>query len=110
MGLHLLNICIDMPDSSLIGMPENLAINEQESIVEVILEKVLGYENAIEEYDDNETEDNKQNEDEEIEMISAHIPVYKTELSLKIVKQKFPKLISQITTGFYQLDTPPPKA
>ncbi|RZJ28595.1 MAG: hypothetical protein EOO48_09475 [Flavobacterium sp.] len=32
--------------------PENLNYNEQESIIELLLEKALGFENAIPEYDD----------------------------------------------------------
>lgn len=53
MALYMLNVCIDAPDV-LTYLPENLSYNDQESIIEVVLEKVLGYENAIPEYDDND--------------------------------------------------------
>ncbi|OJJ15465.1 hypothetical protein BKI52_39305 [marine bacterium AO1-C] len=58
MVLYMLNVCIDAPDALLHHMPEDLSYNDQESIAEVILEKVLGYENAIPEYDDRETDQN----------------------------------------------------
>jgi len=56
MAIYMLNVCIDAPDAFLHHMPEDLSYNDQESIAEVILEKVLGYENAIPEYDDRETD------------------------------------------------------
>ncbi|MWB94569.1 hypothetical protein GON26_09355 [Flavobacterium sp. GA093] len=35
---------------------ENLTINDQESIIELVVEKILGYENAIPEIDDCDSE------------------------------------------------------
>ena len=35
-------------------MPEDLSFNDQESLIELIVEKVLGYEDAIPEYDDSD--------------------------------------------------------
>jgi len=52
----MLNVCIDAPDAFLHHIPEDLSYNDQESIAEVIIEKILGYENAIPEYDDRETD------------------------------------------------------
>ena len=54
-ALYLLNISIDAPDRYSNAVPEDLSINDQESILEVVLEKVMGYENAIAEYDDNDS-------------------------------------------------------
>lgn len=57
MALYLLNISVDSPDASS-REKENLSFNDQESIVELVLEKFLGFENSIPEQDD--TDSNEQ--------------------------------------------------
>lgn len=57
MSLYLLNISVDSVDFYTYNNKEDLSINDQESIIEIVLEKILGYEDAIAEYDDNETEE-----------------------------------------------------
>lgn len=54
MCLYLLNISVDTSDHTPFYLPEDLSINDQESFVEIVVEKVLGYENALVEYDDQE--------------------------------------------------------
>lgn len=56
MALYILNCSIDTSDLYHHGIPENLTINHQESIAELIVEKLLGFENAIPELDDSDTE------------------------------------------------------
>ena len=51
-ALLLLNCSVDSPDFYKKHIPENLCINDQESIIELVVEKVFGYDNAIPEYDD----------------------------------------------------------
>ena len=58
LGLYFLNISVDATDSLYAEKKENLAINNQESIIEIVIEKVFGFDNAIAEQDDN---DNSQN-------------------------------------------------
>jgi hypothetical protein len=57
MALHVFNLSIDTQDAQPNGTPEDLAINDQETIVEFLLETVFGYENAIAEHDEPDTED-----------------------------------------------------
>lgn len=57
LGLYFLNISVDTTDFNPDYLPEDLSINDQESIIEIVVEKVLGYEDAIREYDDNDPED-----------------------------------------------------
>ena len=52
LALLLLNISIDAPISNNIAYRENLNYNKQESIVEIIVEKVFGEEDAFEEFED----------------------------------------------------------
>jgi hypothetical protein len=57
MALHILNCSIDTPDAQPDSIPENLSYNDIESISELVLEQILGFENAIAEHDEHDTED-----------------------------------------------------
>ena len=50
--LHVLNCSVDIPDPNGQHVSENLSFNDQESIVEIFVEKILGFGNVIAEYDD----------------------------------------------------------
>lgn len=52
LALLLLNISVDAPISNNITYRENLNFNKQESLVEIIVEKFLGEEDAFEEFED----------------------------------------------------------
>ncbi|MDX1905040.1 MAG: hypothetical protein SFU27_12860, partial [Thermonemataceae bacterium] len=56
MGIHILNFSIDSPDSHSDDIPEDLSYNDIESFFEIFVENVLGYENAIEEHDEDDAE------------------------------------------------------
>ncbi|MBD3583946.1 hypothetical protein [Flavobacterium selenitireducens] len=55
MALYLLNCCVDAPDASGRWKSENLSYNEQESVIELVVEKALGYGDVIPEYDDTDS-------------------------------------------------------
>lgn len=110
MGLYLLNISVDSVDPNPQYIPEDLSINDQESIIEIVFEKILGYENAFEEYDDNDTEGHNKNTTVKIDLI----PQYCANSNFKrpfieTTKQNFPNYIAHLTNGFNRFDTPPPK-
>lgn len=110
MGLHLLNISVDSADPEPEHVPEDLSFNDQESIVEIVLEKILGYEDAIEEYDDHDTEDHHKKTKTQIDLITQYMADSDIlQSSMPTQKQKFSSYITYISTGFCQLDTPPPK-
>ena len=110
MGIYLLNISVDTADPYPDYIPEDLSYNDQESIVEIIIEKVLGFENAIEEYDDHDSEDHNKKKNVKIDFL-----VYesnKTESIIKYLKNKkqlFIRSKDQLTSGFKEIDSPPPK-
>jgi hypothetical protein len=110
MGIYLLNISVDTADPYPDYIPEDLSYNDQESIVEIIIEKVLGFENAIEEYDDRDSEDHNKKKNVKIDFL-----VYesnKTESIIKYLKNKkqlFIRSKDQLTSGFKEIDSPPPK-
>ena len=56
MALYLLNISVDAPDLSL-QEKEDLSFNDQESIIELVVEKFLGFDNAIVEQDDADSDE-----------------------------------------------------
>ena len=74
MGLYLLNISVDPSDPNPQHIPEDLSFNDQESIVEIIVEYVLGYEDAIKEYDDRDTEDHNAKKNIRIDVLASPKP------------------------------------
>jgi hypothetical protein len=52
LALHIFNVSVDMPDAQPDYIAEDLTINDQESIVELVFEKVLGVEDAFAEHDE----------------------------------------------------------
>lgn len=111
MGLYMLNISVDTADPNPQHIPEDLTFNDQESIIEVILEQILGYENAIQEYDDNDTEDhNTKKPNLKIDLINHLSKVDHLAIGfLKRSGNNFNDRNNAILKGFHDLDIPPPK-
>lgn len=110
MALFLLNISVDTADPNPEYIPEDLSINDQESIIEIVVEEILGYENAIKEYDDNDSEDYNKKTNISIDLsvrLSSHSTTYQPTLESK--KQVFPEFDILLSSGFSRLETPPPK-
>lgn len=110
MGLYLLNISVDSADPNPEYIAENLSFNDQESIIEIVVEKILGYEDAIKEYDDNDTDDHNNKKNVKIDIFPIKTLHSKIAQSfIQSNRQKFPDCNTHLTYGFHQLDTPPPK-
>jgi hypothetical protein len=110
MSLYLLNLSVDTTDSSPSYLPEDLSINDQESIIEIVVEEILGYENAFKEYDDNDHEDHNKKSNVKIDLLKFH--VFDSKINPAIaenVTKKFSDYSTLLTNGFQKLDTPPPK-
>lgn len=109
-GLYLLNISVDSTDITSIYIPEDLSVNDQESIIEIVIEKVLGFENLIEEHDDNDTKDLNKKKNIKIDFLVYFISVNKLSQNYFIKKTKgFPEYLHRIKNGFTFKDIPPPK-
>jgi len=111
MALYLLNICVDVPDMYPDTVPEDLTYNDQESIVEIFIEKVLGYENAIPEYDEADPENNSTLKTQKI---IDHFVVHKEDTRLKgllrIVQKKAGfRYLSFAPSVYPEIDPPPPE-
>lgn len=57
MALLIFNCSVDTADPQPENIPEDLSYNDMESVVEILLEKVLDIDNAIAEKDDADTDD-----------------------------------------------------
>src|SRR5690606_22918466 len=56
MALYLLNCSVDSPDGHPNYVVPDASFNDQESIIEVVVEQLLGYEDAIPENEDTDSE------------------------------------------------------
>ena len=109
-ALYMLNICVDSPDL-FPNQPENLNINDQESVIELVVEQVLDLGDVIPEYDDNDTEEHTSSK------TSVTLDHFIVDKSLIAFQQNFSLLKKQNTlfalANFRNLslevDAPPPK-
>lgn len=111
MALYLLNISVDTSDPNPEQVLEDLTFNDQESIIEIIVEQVFGFEDAIEEYDDHDTEEtNNKNNFKKIDLAVHLISGYNTlHFTFEPSKLRIPDLDVRLTNGFSLLNIPPPK-
>lgn len=108
MAFYVLNCCIDVPSHNL--KKENLAINKQESILELIIEKFLGFDNAVAEYDDCDTDTGSLKKVITLDVFIAPSPV--RELQKNYICFKKPGLTLEnhkSLTAFYEIHSPPPE-
>lgn len=110
MGLNLLNVSIDTDDINHEFMIEDVFFNDQETIIELVVEKILGFENAFEEFDDAEKEDHTLKKNTKIDFIIHEKIDFKNKKTfIKKNNQLFANQSSFIEKGRHLLDTPPPK-
>lgn len=110
MGFYLLNISVDTADPNPEYIAEDLTYNDQESIIEIIVEKILGYENAIKEYDDNDSDSHRNKTNIKIDLIDWYTTGYIVQQPLvEKETQGFPYYNTCLTSGFQKPDTPPPQ-
>lgn len=110
MALYLLNISVDMADPNPKHIPEDVLFNDQESIVEIIVEKVLGYENAFKEYDDHDSEDHNKKNNVKIDFLVHQATTNQDSKNQFAEKKKsYLDYKAQLKNGFKEIDSPPPK-
>lgn len=111
MGLYLLNISVDGPNHLPIELAEDLTINHQESILEIVVEKLLGFENAIVEYDDHDMEDKNKSGSNSIDTVVFFSPYPELAQDIDAMMERgFINFSSQLSSGHYLLFTPPPES
>jgi hypothetical protein len=110
MSIYLLNCFVDSPDAQPHHFPEDLTYNDPESIIEIVVEKVLGFENAIPEYDDNDS-----NQDFAAKstffidfFVVPNSPISINKKYLYLKKGKLAEQNSILPTPYFEIHTPPP--
>ncbi|MDX1651613.1 MAG: hypothetical protein R3277_03915 [Brumimicrobium sp.] len=107
-ALFLLNLSAETIDKNPSHLPEDLTVNDQESIVEIILEKILGYENAISEHEDNDTGQRGKKSSFKPDLASIFIPVAEPVQILSADQSFFPDPDLKLSLGFLRITVPPP--
>lgn len=109
-ALYMLNICVDSPDP-FPNRLENLNYNDQESIIELVVEKVYGLGDVIPEYDDADAEDytsSKTPTNLDNFILDQFDLTLQTEFILLRKENTFCSH-SNFSTIFIEIDAPPPK-
>ena len=109
-ALYMLNICVDSPDL-FPNQPENLNINDQESVIELVVEQVLDLGDVIPEYDDNDTEEHTSSK---TSVNLDHFIVDKSSIALQQdfslqKKQNTLFALANFRNLCLEVDAPPPK-
>jgi len=109
MSIYLFNISVDAPEAE--NFIQESFFNEQESIVEIVVEQVLGYEEAIDEHDENKCEDQNQKKNSKLDIDIQYFSnsIFETNFSPKKTVN-YNDFSEKLSGGFYQLFTPPPQA
>lgn len=110
MALYLLNISADTADLPSNSIHENLAINDQESFIEIFIEQILGYENAIMELNDADPQDVMLKKTAKVKLLlnSGKVKAPKVLTSMQRISN-YPKYPYLILMGHSSLEEPPPK-
>tara|TARA_R110002050_G_scaffold278622_1_gene424800 strand:- start:111 stop:449 length:339 start_codon:yes stop_codon:yes gene_type:complete len=110
MSMYLLNISVDTEDPSSDYFSEDLSFNDQESIVEILIEQVLGFENAFQEYDDQDsnTPQNKRNVITDW-IVAANDTLVKTNYHFSETKISHVDYAAPLRNACQEVDSPPPK-
>ncbi|QNR24591.1 hypothetical protein [Croceimicrobium hydrocarbonivorans] len=110
MAFYLLNISVDTRDFQANDIPEDLSFNDQESMVEIIVEQILGYEDAFIEYDDPDTEESQSQNSLKIEaLINPYLFIGKP-LFIDESLMAFSTFFAGTLPGHFNIDNPPPQA
>lgn len=112
MALHILNCSIDAPDKLPDYIPENLNVNDIESISELVLEQFLGLENAVEEHDEPDSTDGLSFEIAKI--VLYYQPIFSFLIPQKVIffydeLSELAYIQAHITIIHPEIISPPPK-
>lgn len=111
LALHFLNVSVDSMDMYASYIPEDIHYNDQESIAEIVVEQLLGFEDAFAEYDDVDHENHtgkKRGMSFKIYFQSAE---NKSDFETQVNALKHFSISEKFLSNFcLSLDSPPPQA
>lgn len=111
MCLYMLNLSVDAPNPEVLDISKSLSFNDQESIIEIVVEQILGFENAIVEFDDNDTShEQRQKKGLTLDffVLSSFSANMDTILFGKNL-QKFDAVAHHFDTRYFEIHSPPPE-
>jgi hypothetical protein len=108
MAFYILNFSIDSKDIDPDYIQEDLSLNDIESFYELILEEVIGIENAVEEHDEHDQEEGGAFDFEKVYLSLPHSGMQPKQ---DIIRTLHFNISSEnlIIPGFSKIDSPPPK-
>lgn len=110
LAIYFFNISIDFADPEPNYIVEDLSFNDQESIVEFVLEKVLGFEDAIQEYDDNDSEEKSVKKSVKIDLFRWNILSDNySKINGNSSSQSLAVYLQKTSCCFIEIDSPPPQ-
>ena len=109
MSFYLLNISIDTGELNFFSSYKNTVYNDQESFIEFIAEKILGFENTFSEFDDPDYEDHHKSKSFKIEIVVNSETSRSLNLSLRSACKYPNKMDVDILQGYQTLCSPPPE-
>ncbi len=111
LALHIFNVCVDSPDAQPAYIPEDLSVNEMESVVEIVLEKGFEIENAISEHDEPVESDSQNIElSKHFKLYSNHYVISLTNHYLGNIYHNSLYISPKYIVGIQEINPPPPKA
>jgi hypothetical protein len=110
MAVHIFNLSVDTKDAAPDSIAEDLSFNDQETILELLLEKVIGIDNAIAEQDEPDQEDGGALDFKKINLIShhSHKLFFEPQFFYKKTEIKYVASFHQSPT--FDVFSPPPEA
>ena len=108
--IMFVNICVDAVDPNPQHIPENLSINDQESVVELIFESLLGYENIIEEFDDEDQKKSNSSSNQTNDYWNFEVFTDEYDWGLKMITRAFFSLERSPSSGYSFEEAPPPRS
>lgn len=99
-----------MPDAHSDYIAEDLTFNDQESVIELVVEKVLGYENAIEEHDEPDDDSREFEMCKEFKLYTNLLPSVSFQSPCSDLFHNTPFQEESLPDFFGEINPPPPKA
>lgn len=109
LSLYFLNISVDPSDITPSSRSEDLSINEQESVIELVVESFMGYEDAIEEQDDNDVEEHTKFNLKKDYLKIFYVKEESLQATINLSKATYASTFEQEASCHKKIDSPPPQ-
>lgn len=109
LALYLFNLSIDPRDPQAESISENLSVNDIESFCELILETVIGIDNAVPEHEEHDTDTNRVNHEFRL-FFSCSIDFINSERTYLLTDTfRFAPVEKSPVSTLIEIESPPPQ-